>query len=254
MEHAARKVDHTHPLLHPTDAPNGPPVPGIFVSGTDTGVGKTILSAALLAAIVASGRRARAYKPVVTGLDDPLEPGVHDHELLASLCKLRPEEVSPRSYGPAVSPHLASELAGTPLSRAQILADASAVLDLAGSTGSTLIVEGVGGLLVPLAIDLSVRELAAQLSLPLLIASRPSLGTINHTLLTLEAARDAGLSVAAVVLTPWPHDPSPLELSNKETIASLGEVEVAVLEAVKDISPTTLATAGETLPWQRWLT
>ena len=71
--------------------------------------------------------------------------------------------------------------------------------------------EGVGGLLVPLADDFTVRDLAVELALPLLIAASPGLGTINHTLLTIEAARAAGLDVAAVVLTPWPSEPSEME-------------------------------------------
>ncbi len=75
----------------------------------------------------------------------------------------------------------------------------------------TLIVEGVGGLLVPLTEDFAVRDLAVQLGLPLLIAARPGLGTINHTLLTLQAARTVGLHVCAVVLTPWPPQPSAME-------------------------------------------
>ena len=71
-----------------------------------------------------------------------------------------------------------------------------------------LIVEGVGGLLVPIAEDFDVRALGAALGLPLVIAARPGLGTINHTLLTLEAARAVDLTVAAVVLTPWPEHPT----------------------------------------------
>ena len=74
-----------------------------------------------------------------------------------------------------------------------------------------------------------VRDLAVDLGLPLVIAASPGLGTINHTLLTLESARAAGLSVAAVMLTPWPEEPSTIERSNLETIESLGEVPVGTL-------------------------
>ena len=95
-----------------------------------------------------------------------------------------------------------------------------------------MIVEGVGGLLVPLTEDFTVRDLAVELGLPLLIAARPGLGTINHTLLTLQAARAAGLDVRAVVLTPWPAAALAIERSNRETIARLGEVEVAGLAPV----------------------
>jgi dethiobiotin synthetase len=74
-----------------------------------------------------------------------------------------------------------------------------------------------------------VRDFARDLALPLVIAASPGLGTINHTLLTIEAARAADLEVRAVVLTPWPTRPSEIEVSNRKTIAALGEVRVEVL-------------------------
>src|ERR1700677_558254 len=214
---------------------------GLFVTATDTGVGKSVLSAALLAAMAAAGERVRAYKPVVTGLDDEDEIAARgawpaDHELLATVAGMAPEEVSPLRFGPAVSPHLAAELAGVRVDPAQLLAAASA-----GEPDRTLIVEGVGGLLVPLADDYTVCDLAVALGLPLLIAARPGLGTINHTLLTVQAARAAGLDVRAVVLTPWPAEPSPMERSNRETIARLGEVDVHTLSLVQAPDPPELA-------------
>jgi dethiobiotin synthetase len=115
-----------------------------------------------------------------------------------------------------------------------------------------VLVEGVGGLLVPLSPEFSIRDLAADLGLPLLVAAQPGLGTINHTLLTLEAARAAGLSVLAVVLTPWPDEPGRLERSNRETIAALGEVDVEVLRSVARGEPGLLAAAGAELPLDDW--
>jgi dethiobiotin synthetase len=82
---------------------------------------------------------------------------------------------------------------------------------------------------VPLCGNYLVRDFAVALGFPLVIAATPRLGTINHTLLTVEAARAAGLNVAAVVLTPWPEQPSDVERSNRETIAELGQVEVETL-------------------------
>jgi dethiobiotin synthetase len=220
---------------------------GLFVTATDTGVGKTVLSAALLAAMAAAGERVRAYKPVVTGLDDEQEVAARgswpaDHELLAAVAGMAPEEVSPLRFGHAVSPHLAAELAGGRIDPAQLLAAASA-----GEPGRTLVVEGVGGLLVPLAEDYTVCDLAVALRLPLLIAARPGLGTINHTLLTVRVARAAGLDVRAVVLTPWPAEPSPMERSNRETIARLGAVQVETLGLVASPAAADLARAGAPL-------
>src|SRR6202034_2979272 len=88
-------------------------VSGLFVTGTGTDVGKTVLSAALLAAIAAAGEPVRAHKPVVTGLDERPQSGwPPDHELLASVAGMRSEEVAPLRYGPAVAPDLAARLAG----------------------------------------------------------------------------------------------------------------------------------------------
>ncbi len=226
---------------------------GLFVTGTGTGVGKTILSAALLAAIAAAGEQVSAHKPVVTGVEDPPGEWPPDHELLARVAGMTPEEVAPLRYGPAVSPHLAAELAGERVNPERIAATAQDALRNADARGAVLIVEGVGGLLVPLAESFTVRDLAARLGLPLLVAASPGLGTINHTLLTLEAARATGLEVRAVVLTPWPELPAAMEESNRATIARLGDVEVTTLVHVPRAELTALTGAGAELPWRKWL-
>lgn len=226
---------------------------GCFVTGTDTGVGKTVLSAAIAAALVSNGVSVRALKPIITGLHDPPDGGwPRDHELLAAITGGSPEDVVLVGYGPAVSPHLAAELAGRPVALAEIVA-AIASIAAAALPGAALIVEGIGGLLVPLGDEIDVRDLARGTGLPLIVAARPGLGTINHTLLTLEAARTAGLEVRAVVLTPWPTQPSAIEQSNRETIARLGAVEVGTLAPVASPAPDALAAAGAELPLTRWL-
>jgi dethiobiotin synthetase len=226
-------------------------VRGLFVTGTDTGAGKTILSGALLAAMVASGEPVRPHKPVLTGLEDePPAPWPADDVLLAELSGMRPEQVAPLRFDPSASPHLAAELAGAELDPAAIV---SAVNELSAGGKHTVLVEGVGGLLVPLRHDYLVRDLARELGLPLVIAARPGLGTINHTLLTLEAARGSGLRVAAVVLSGWPDEPSTLERSNRDTIAAIGDVEVFTLPVLSGPDPAELARAGGRLPWREWL-
>jgi dethiobiotin synthetase len=165
---------------------------------------------------------------------------------------MAPGEVSPLRFGAAASPHLAARLAGERIEPAQLL---DAAHGLAGGEGSetTLIVEGVGGLLVPLAEDYTVCDLAVALALPVVVAARPGLGTINHSLLTLRHARGAGLDVRAVVLTPWPREPSALERSNRETIARMGETEVLTLAPIDGPDARELARAGGALPWRHWL-
>lgn len=223
---------------------------GCFITGTDTGVGKSVLTAAIVATLRARRIAVRALKPVITGLaekPDPLWP--RDHELLAQVSGSRPQDTVLVGYGPPVSPHLAAYLDARPLDLESLVASIRAATE----PGHSLVVEGVGGLLVPLSERASVRDLVRELALPVLIAARPGLGTINHTLLTLESARAAGLEVAAVVLTPWPEDPSVMERSNRETIARHGEVEVAGLGFVPAPDPTALVAAAAELPLERWL-
>jgi len=226
-------------------------VRGLFVTGTDTGVGKSVLAAAICAALTERGERVAAFKPVVTGLDEPAGEWPRDHELLASVASAgqSPEHVAPVRFGPPVSPHHAAELAGAPLEPLELARLGRA----AGGIGADAVVcEGVGGLLVPLAPGYLIRDLALDLGLPVIVAAPPGLGTINHSLLTVEAGRRAGLDVRAVVLTPWPDEPGELELSNRRAIESLGGVEVAVLpRAAPD--PESLAAAGRGLPLCDWL-
>jgi dethiobiotin synthetase len=217
-------------------------VRGVFVTGTGTEVGKTVVAAVIARTHAASGERVAVFKPAVTGLDDlsaadgpKTGAGVAfsahrpDHAVLreAAGSDQGDEEVAPYRYGPPMSPHLAAELAGEAIDPARLRDAARHAADGA----DLLVCEGVGGLLVPLSASprCLVRDLAADLGLPLVVAASPALGTINHTLLTVEAARDAGLNVVAVVLTPWPDEPGRIEESNRETIEALGEVRVETL-------------------------
>lgn len=205
---------------------------GVFVTGTGTGVGKSVVAAVVARTAAASGRSVSVFKPAVSGLE---EGGEADHELLrrASGSEQSDEQIAPYRYGPPVSPHLAAELAGEEISRKRLLAAAAA----AASGAEAVVCEGVGGLMVPLTEEYLVRNLAAELGYPLVIAADPGLGTINHTLLTIEAAWTAELDVRTVVLTPWPQEPSPMEESNLETIETLTGVEVEVLPEIDLADP-----------------
>jgi dethiobiotin synthetase len=220
---------------------------GFFVTGTGTEVGKTVVAAVLARTLANSGERVAVFKPAVTGLeefadgqtgDDRTFAILPDHELLrlGAESGQSDEEIAPYRYGPAVSPHLAAAQAGEEIDPERLRAGAWA----AAASADVLVCEGVGGLLVPLArrpsgdmrqrgANYLVRDFAVDLGLPVVVAGAPGLGTINHTLLTLEAARTAGLDVAAVVLTPWPEEPSEIEHSNQETIADLARVVVRTL-------------------------
>jgi dethiobiotin synthetase len=197
---------------------------GVFVTGTGTEVGKTVVAAAIARTLAGEGKRVAVFKPCVTGLDDD---GESDHELLrrAAGSDQSDDEIAPYRYGPPASPHLAAMIAGDEIDPGRLRVAAAA----AAEGAEAIVCEGVGGLLVPLAPGYAVRDLAADLGYPVVIAAAPGLGTINHTLLTIESARAGGLAVAGVVLTPWPEQPNEIETSNREMIAALGGVEVLTL-------------------------
>ncbi len=212
---------------------------GVFVTGTSTEIGKTVVAAVLAHTIAAEGRNVAVFKPCVTGLE---EPGESDHELLrrASGSSQSEEQIAPYRYDPPASPHLAAAMAGEQINPARLLATARE----AAESAEFLVCEGVGGLLVPLVADgppppYLVRDLAADLGYPVVVVAPPGLGTINHTLLTVESARAADLEVAAVVLTPWPEHPSEVERSNRQTIATLAEIDVRVLPGLNLADPET---------------
>ena len=224
-------------------------VRGCFVTGTDTGAGKTILAAALCAAIRASGERVAAFKPVVTGIDEPAGEWPADHELLAAVTGARPRRRHHADLRPRRLP--------APRGRARRHDDLARRARLRGGeqrramrTSSSS--RASAGCSFRSSDEHDIRDLAVALGLPLVIAARPGLGTINHSLLTIEAARAAGLDVRAVVLTPWPDEPSVMERSNRATIASRG-ARRGLHAAPRAATSTTSPRAGASLPWPHWL-
>jgi dethiobiotin synthetase len=205
---------------------------GFFVTGTGTEVGKTVVAAVIARSLLNAGVRVAVFKPAESGLEDGSEP---DHALLrrAAGSTQDDDEIAPYRYREPVSPHLGAELAGAQIDPARLLAAARR----ASGRADALVVEGVGGLLVPLTLGYLVRDLGRDLALPVVIAAQPGLGTINHTLLTVEAARAVGLEPALVVLTPWPRDPSTVESSNRDAIERLGSVRVEILPELDLGSP-----------------
>jgi len=207
--------------------------PGLFITGTGTEVGKTVVAAAIARTLAAEGKRVAVFKPAVTGLE---EEGETDHALLrrASGSSQSDEEIAPYRYDPPASPHLAAAMAGEEIDPERLRQTARA----AAESADAIVCEGVGGLLVPLSPTYLVRDLAADLGYPLVIVAAPVLGTINHTLLTLESARAADLEVAAVVLSSWPSNPTEIERSNCETIASLADAPIHTLPQLNLTEPS----------------
>jgi dethiobiotin synthetase len=218
------------------DVSQYPPLPklrGLFVTGTDTGVGKTLIAGAIARRLRQIGRRVEVFKPVATGCRRDRGIGLvsEDAEFLAACAESRRTlaEINPVRYATAVAPNVAAR-------REHREVDLQAIFDAysslgGGSTGQApdaVIVEGVGGLLSPITDDFWVIHFARMTGLPLVIVARPGLGTINHTLLTLHAARSAGLNVAGVVVNDYllepPYDlPPRTESESPVRLASMGK-------------------------------
>jgi len=209
---------------------------GVFVTGTGTEVGKTVVAAMIARTLTSDGLRVTVFKPAVSGLDEyAASDEVPDHGLLrlAAGSTQSDDEIAPYRFGPPVSPHLAAEMEGSSIDPAMLVHSARE----AAAGADALVCEGVGGFLVPLTLGYLIRDFARDLGLPVVIAATPGLGTINHTLLTIEAARTIGLEVRAVVLTPWPDQPDVIHDSNRETIARLGDVRTEILPRIDLAEP-----------------
>ena len=184
-----------------------------FVTGTDTGVGKTFVSAGILHSLRRRGVRTAALKPAETGCD----PDPADGLFLARAAGTCPV---PFTYRLPVAPAVAARLEGKPFT----LAPVRAAFD--GLSADFCLVEGAGGLLVPFAEDILGADIAAALGLPVLIVARASLGTINHTVLTVFAAREWGLAVAGVILNRVSETLGPDEPYNIGEINKFAQVDV----------------------------
>ena len=186
-----------------------------FVTGTDTGVGKTLASAALCLAERAAERTVLYCKPVQTGLE-PGEPG--DAAFVAAAAGVAVVECL--RFPEPLAPAVAAERAGATIDVEGLLVD----LAKAGDGFDRVVVEGAGGLLVPVWGEVTMADLAGRLGAGLVVVTRPSLGTLNHTALTLEAARSRDLPVDGLVVSGWPADPGVTERTNLERLAAMAPV------------------------------
>ena len=201
---------------------------GFFVTGTDTDVGKTLVSAWLLSHFHARRIDAYYWKPVQAGV----EPET-DAATVSRLARVPDERILPEAYllPEAMAPHEAARRAGISIDMAKLEAPAADGL---------LVVEGAGGMLVPLTGDSYVIDLAALLHLPVILVARSTLGTINHTLLSLEALRRRGLPLAGIVINgpETPHNRAAIErYGHAEVIAEIPWLDEISHESLLDIEP-----------------
>lgn len=173
----------------------------LFVTGTGTDIGKTYLSAAILRALTDRGMTVEVSKPVVSGFDPASPAGSDPAELLTALGQpVTPKtlaKVSPWQYRAPLSPPLAARLEGQRLDFREVLEHCRDRV----AAGAPLLIEGAGGVMSPLSDDSTMLDLAAGLSLPVLLVAGSYLGTISHTLTALLALRSAGVGVLAVAVS-----------------------------------------------------
>ncbi|SNZ05648.1 dethiobiotin synthetase [Natronoarchaeum philippinense] len=208
---------------------------GLFVAGTDTGVGKTVVTAGLTGWLRDAGIEARAVKPAQTGY-----PPDDDAGMVAETCDDADAATCLRRLEPALAPRVAAEREGVDLSYEAIREGCERVLSEPSVEAG--IVEGIGGLRVPLAGDREVIDLVADLDLPTVVVARSGLGTLNHTALTVSALERRGVEVPAILLNEY-EGASVAERTNPAEIERMTGVGVETMPQL-DLSDPSAAIGG----------
>jgi dethiobiotin synthetase len=205
---------------------------GLFVTATDTGVGKTEVACALVSGARAAGLDVGVMKPAQSGVT-AAEPSDAERLLAAAGGGDPFELVCPYQFEAPLAPGVAARLGGVEISMARILEAARAL----AARHAALVVEGAGGLLVPLTERETYADLAVALGLPVLVVARAGLGTVNHAALTVEALRSRGLVVAGLVLNrTGPQDDPSVPHNAAELEKLTGAPVLATLPFVRDIA------------------
>ena len=199
-------------------------VKGVFVTGTDTGVGKTLVSAALVRRLAQLGRRVGVMKPVETGV----EAGLSDHSDAARLMAAGVNDsldlVSPYRFAAPVAPYAAAAAQGRVIELSEIVRQ----YDALAVRYSCVVVEGAGGLLVPMGTEWDISDLISRLGLPVLLVGQVGLGGINHALLTLEALARRQLPVLALLLNETTPSSTPVQQEQCASTVALLKKRVSV--------------------------
>ncbi len=197
---------------------------GIFVTGTDTGVGKTVVAVALLRALAALGKRAAGMKPVSAGIDADASVNADVSALMrAGNVDISAEDCNPFAFAPAIAPHLAAAEAGMPI---DLDAIASAYERLA-TQSDVVVVEGAGGARVPIDACRDMLDIALRLRLPVLLVVGMRLGCLNHALLSADAIRARGLRLSGWVANRVDPQMRAVDANVADLAARLGAPPVA---------------------------
>jgi len=216
---------------------------GLFVTGTDTGVGKTAVAAALLHRY-RHAAPLRYWKPIQTGIEQD-----DDTRDVARLAQAGPDEIRAEGVrlSRPLSPHVSARLSGCRIAIDELLESMGG-----GDPAVRWIVEGAGGVLVPINERETMADLITGLGMPALVSARTALGTINHTLLTLEALRRRSIEIAGIVLvgSPEPHTREALEeLGAVPIVGEMPRFDSLTFEALAAWAPTGLDPVGHLLAY-----
>ena len=202
---------------------------GLFVTGTDTEVGKTVIAGGIARVLKDKGQKVGVFKPVASGCRSDRGGLVSpDAEFLAHCADSSEtlDQICPVRFREPLAPEVAVQRGAEPIELEII----RTYYNRLAAGKEVMIVEGIGGLLVPLSQELLVADLAGQMDLPLLIVANPGLGTINHTLLTIEAARARGLRVAGIIVNSYVADTASVaEETNPAAIERASGVKVLAI-------------------------
>lgn len=201
-------------------------MPGLFITGTDTGVGKTVVTAAIQAWLSGRGQSAGVMKPIETGVDAECSSAANSDALFLMECGKMDDplaEVCPIRLKAAASPYQAARMENRVLDPALILTSYRKLAD----RHDWMLVEGIGGVRVPITRDYDVLNLMSDLGLPVVVVSRYQIGTLNHTLMTLEALKQRHIPVRGIIFNrSEPGDPDSLEREQPRLIEELDRVPV----------------------------
>ncbi|MFA7237005.1 MAG: dethiobiotin synthase [Phycisphaeraceae bacterium] len=212
--------------------------PGLFITATDTDAGKTVVTCAIAAALRSTGAKVGVCKPIATGCRREREGLVNaDAEALAHFadCRLPLDVINPVRYHPPLAPAVAAEKAKKPVDF-DAIADSLRRLD---GEHDVLLIEGIGGIMVPLDDPRTVLDMAAMIGYPVLVVTRPGLGTLNHTALTCGAIAQRGLRLAGLVINGYdPDDTAPANADNPLWLAKQNHTKVlATIPRSDDVAP-----------------
>lgn len=224
-----------------------------MVTGTGTGVGKTIATAALASAVRGSGGEVAVCKPVQTGMKPAAPADGPGDDDLAEISRLAgvTEVARVAGYREPLAPVAAAAREGRTLPSAAEVLQAIRSLD---RPNRLTLVEGAGGLLVELAAaGVTLRDLAVAAPAPMLVVCAAGLGTLNHTALTLEALANAGIACAGLVIGAWPARPGPAEASNRDALAGLAPVRAVLPDGAGALSPAEFAAMSRAAFDPAWL-